>query len=304
MQRCPDCGHLNRPGVRFCTHCGKPEPASGATAKGPTAVVAVAVLAVGLLAFLSIGPIAPRQAGSAAIEAPAQVVEPSDAATVPVPAPTAVTAEAIAAVDAVTDVEAVTASAELARPPAAESAPPALATGTPALVEPPPALDSAMSGPDPVSDVIESADLVLPAAVPLAMPSPPAPAAPAQHLASSALHKDAASRTSVSPAHASATPESPAHASASPSPLPALSSPARHAAIDAAPARLAASPSSRQPASWLNRLRAELAACEGDFFARTLCRETAKHRHCASANAWGMVPECPAARLPDLANFN
>jgi len=54
----------------------------------------------------------------------------------------------------------------------------------------------------------------------------------------------------------------------------------------------------------LNQLRAELAACEGDFVARTICREAAKHRHCASADAWGKVSECPAARLPDLANFN
>lgn len=309
MQRCADCGHPNRPGVRFCTHCGKPEPASGATAKGPTAIVAVVVLAVGLFAFLSIRPIAPRQAGVAVSDAPAQIVEPSaatgvavvgssDAADVPVVVTAAVTAESRAPIDAVSDVDDVTASAALGQPsPAPDFNPPALATNTGSLPEPPLSLDSAMRAPSPGSEVLGSGELALPTAAPLAMPASPAPLAPRQHI-SAVLDKDAASR-----AHASPPPASTPAPEPSP-PLPALSSPARHAAVDAAPARRSASRSSRQPASWVNELRAEMAACEGDFLARTICRETAKHQHCESANAWGKVPECPAARLPDFANFN
>ena len=212
MQRCADCGHPNRPGVRFCTHCGKPAAASEATTKGPTAVVAVAVLAVGLFAFLNIRPMGPREAKTAAIEVAMPVV------------------------------------------------------GSPAL----PAAD-------PAPDVLQSPDLVLPAAAPLAMPAMPAPP-PAPTAPSPVLRKEAAPRARVS-----STP-------VSSSPVPSSPAPS--------------SPTPRRPANWLHELRAELAACEGDFFARTICRETAKFRHCASAGAWGKVPECPAARLPDLANFN
>jgi len=310
MQRCLDCGHPNRPGVRFCTHCGKPEPASGATAKGPTTIVAVVVLAVGLLAFLSIRPIPPRQAVTTASSAPAQIVEPLDAAAVArvessdaadalVAAPTAVTEESLASIDAVSSLDALIPSAELAQPsPAADPAEPPSATSTAALVEAPATFDSPMSASSPGSEVLGSGELVLPAAAPLAMPAAPPPLAPRQHVAGPPLHRDAASRP-----HVPAPPASPPH-SESPPVSSALSSPARHAAVDAAPARRIASRPSRQPVGWLNQLRAEMAACEGDFLARTICRETAKHQHCESANAWGTVPECPAARLPDFANFN
>lgn len=310
MQRCPDCGHSNRPEVRFCTHCGKPEPASGTITTGPTTIVAVVVLAVGLLVFLSIRPVTPRQAGTVAVGAPAQIVGPSDAsgvarversdaAALPVVTPTEATAEAIAPIGAVADVQAVAARAALAASlPAIDSAVPP-STGTTTPVEPPPAPDSAMSASGPAPDVPDSGQLVLPAADPLAMPASPSPPAPRQHVAGPAQHEESASRAHVWPPSVSAS----ASASAPSSPSPALSSPAEHAADGAAPARRVASRPGRS-ARWLNQLRAELAACEGDFFTRTICREKAKFRHCAPADGWGKVAECPAAALPGLANYS
>jgi len=159
--------------------------------------------------------------------------------------------------------EAKTAAIEVAMP----------VVGSPALpaADPAPAPAPAPAA-DPAPDVLQSPDLVLPAAAPLAMPAMPAPP-PAPTAPSPVLRKEAAPRARVSS-----------------TPVPSSPTPS--------------SPAPRRPANWLHELRAELAACEGDFFARTICRETAKFRHCASAGAWGKVPECPAARLPDLANFN
>lgn len=259
MPRCADCGHPNRPGVRFCTHCGKPAAASEAATKGPTAVVAVAVLAVGLFAFLNIRPMAPHEPKTATVQVAMPVVESPGAATNAPPAlePPAEAPGAAAAVPVI----------ELSREPAA-----ALPASDPSREA-----AAALPAPDFAPDVLESPDLVLPAAAPLATPAMPAPP-PSQTAPSPAPRKEAALRMRASPTPVSPTPVSPASVSSSPTP--------------------------RQPAHWLQGLRAELAACEGDFFARTICREAAKFRHCASAGAWGKVPECPAARLPDLANFN
>lgn len=59
MQHCIDCGHANRPGMHFCTHCGTALVVPREGLRSPPAVVAVAVLLVGQLAFLTIRPDAP-----------------------------------------------------------------------------------------------------------------------------------------------------------------------------------------------------------------------------------------------------
>lgn len=242
MRSCTGCGHPNRPGVRFCTHCGRPAPASDATARrAPTSAVAVIVLAVGLLAFLTIQPIAPRRAD----DAPGRALVPVVASPDPVASP------------------------------------------GPVASPDPAAVPAAAAAPDPVASTSEPRDLVLPAAAPLAMPTAPALS---QGAASPPARPELRPRVRTPPARV--TPPQPS------------SSPAKHAAVDPAPSPGTASLRSPQRAEWLVRLRAELDACEGDLIVRTICRETAKFRHCASADAWGRVPECPAARLPDLANFN
>src|SRR5690606_35780952 len=59
MQHCIDCGHANRPGMHFCTHCGTALVVPREGLRSPPAVVAAAVLLVGQLAFLTIRPDAP-----------------------------------------------------------------------------------------------------------------------------------------------------------------------------------------------------------------------------------------------------
>ncbi len=274
MQGCTDCGHSNRSGVHFCTHCGKPVVASGASLSGPTTIVAAVVLAIGLLAFLTIRPVASTQ---------------SAAETFPSP-PSALQDAAAADDGAAHDAQA--SEHQLALPaPAPTSLEPAeqAADGSTAQVDAMPGLDPSLAS----LDVIQapSSELMTPAsssASPLVLQA--APALSGQARALDAAHEERPSVLPVRP---------PAQRS------PVASSPvAKRATVesgaqsDGAPAR------AKARESWLRTLHAKIEACDGNFIVRTICAERAKMRHCTSADAWGEVPECPAAPPTELATFN
>ncbi len=253
MQSCAGCGRPHRPGVHYCTQCGRPTTASQAGLRGPTGVAAVVVLSIGLLAFLTIRPIVPRSTTSAiAVVAPVlQAHEPptpergalASGSVVDI-VDSDVGANASVRETATSDVAQAVSATEVLPVPATVDA--ALQAAQALLGDPAPALD------DPASALDDPAS----------------------------AHKAAPAR-----------PSRPA--------LPSSSSPARHAALDATPARRVAKLPATAGRSWLGTLRAELEACDGGFIARTICRERAKFRHCGSADAWGEVPECPAARVPE-----
>lgn len=292
MPSCTDCGHAHRPGVLFCTQCGKPAASPEMTGE-PTSIVAVVVLAVGLLAFLSIGPMMPRQATNAVATAPAPrtgaVSVPdrgngeADAGidqAVPLPHPE----EPPSATAAVLDPRA-TVPVEAAMMPAEAAVIPGGAAAVPGGA-------AAVSGGAAVAPGEEAAPREVVVAAPGNATTPRVmPAAP--ETAHSTREREARRATSVgAPERVSpAPPRAP-----SPSPLRA-----RYAAVDSPSSRGSAMARPTERGSWLRELRTELDACQGNFIARTICREKAKFRHCAPAGAWGEVPECPSERPPDLA---
>lgn len=259
MQCCTDCGHSNRSGVHFCTHCGK--AISGSAVARPTAVVAAMVLAVGLVAFLTIRPVAqPRDSA----EAPASTLAVQEPASTP-------------------DIE-VADAAEATNPLEAAMQSGGDSTGAVAT----PGLDPSLADRDAIA--APSSELMVPAVS--------SAGSSLELQAALALAEPAAAHDPVG----APDPHAPRpHAQLPPPATPA----ARRAALDSVPARSAAAsprPIARQ--SWLASLRAEIEACEGNLIVRTVCAESAKMRRCTSASAWGKVPECPAARLPNLATFN
>lgn len=318
MQCCTDCGRSNRPGVHFCTHCGKPTAASGGSLGSPTGMVAVAVLAIGLLAFLTIRPVDGTQSPAGPFVSPPAAQhelvaggEGLDRATAQV--------EAAAGDDESPDSRRAPDDAvheklgELAAPPfavagALDSAPQSLA-GTSAWAGNAPGLDPWLSSIDGLETLSTGWTLSTPSprgspftlrtAQALAGPAHPFPeraqasAAPAHASAAAAQAQDGADTQALD---ARPPPQAPA---------PASSSLAKRTAIDGGRARGDAAPArAKARRAWLSRLRAEIEACEGNLIVRTVCTESAKMRHCTTADAWGEVTECPAARLPDLATFD
>ncbi len=278
MQSCAGCGRPHRPDVRYCTQCGRPTTASEAVLRGPTGIAAIVVLAIGLLAFLTIRPIVPRSTTSAvAVVAPASV-----GATAKPAVAQAVRATEVLPVPATVDASLQATQALLgeAAPTSFDPAPVALGSATAALDPATAALDPAPAALDPAPAALDTTPAAFDPTSPALDGGVPALGDPAPAL------DDPASAHKAAPAR----PSRPA--------LPPSSSPARHAALDPTPARRVAKRQATAGRSWLGTLRAELEACDGDFIARTICRERAKFRHCGSEGAWGEVPECPAASVP------
>lgn len=312
MPSCTDCGHAHRPGALFCTQCGKPAASPEMTGE-PTSIVAVVVLAVGLLAFLSIGPMMPRQATNAVATAPVQRMEAvsipdrgngeADAGierAVPLPHPDEPPSSAAAAVlepPATAPVEAAMMPAEAAvvhGGAAAALGEAAVVSGGAAVVPGGAAVVPGGAAAVPGGAAVPGEEAAPREAVvaapgkatPRAMPAAPEPA-------HSTREREARRATSVG---------APERASPAPPRAPS-SSPlrARYAAVDSSPSRGSAKARPTERGSWLRELRTELDACQGNFIARTICREKAKFRHCTPAGAWGEVPECPSERPPDVA---
>jgi len=251
--------------VHYCTQCGRPTTASEAVLRRPTGIAAVVVLSIGLLAFLTVRPIVPRSTTSAV-----DVVQ-AMSATEMLPVPATVDA-ALQATQALLDD---------AAPTSLDPAPAAPGTATAALDPAAIALDPAAVALDPSAAALD------------ATPAAFGPTSPALDGGVPALGEPVPALGDPASAHKAAS------ARPSRSALPPASSPARHAALDPTPARRVAKLKATAGRSWLGTLRAELEACDGDFIARTICRERAKFRHCGSQDAWGEVVECPAASVPE-----
>ncbi len=303
MQCCTDCGRSNRPGVHFCTHCGKPIAASGGSLGSPTGMVAVAVLAIGLLAFLTIRPVDGTQPSTGSASSPTarhELVDGGEAlhrATAQV--------EVLAGDDESPDATSAPDDAvhenrgETSEPPSVDAGAPDPSAGSPAGAAAPAALAPGLDPWLASVDVVEAlaSEWTMPAASPPGLPftlrTAPALAGPAHAF--------------VEPAHARADADAPAFDTRPPpkEPRPASSPLARQATVDGGRVRSDATGArAKARKTWLTRLRAEIEACEGNLIVRTVCMESAKMRHCTSANAWGEVTECPAARLPELATFD
>lgn len=296
MQACADCGHTNRPGVPFCTQCGR-RVASGATAGRPTSIIAAAVLAIGLLAFLTIRPMGSHET-TAAVATASEAVTTTETLKI---------SEQMTMPEATTMPEAVTLP-ELEALPESTVLPESTATPEPAETVPEvPSFASPLA--TPAAPAVSQPAQELEAAGPSVSAHPsPAPSLSPREPSSSPRESLSSPRDSLpSPRESPPSPlepsSSPARASSLP-PVPSSSQAKHAAAVGRAPSVHGSTVRPPERASWLRKLRAELDACEGNLIVRTVCAETAKLRYCTPADAWGEVPECPAARLPDLATFN